>query len=114
MNDSELAARNRRVFGAIALGTGLPIVLGVALNFLRPDLIAATLAHTFGYVWVTFNLALTLVGTALQLAAALIGFKTRVRRGLFGFAMFCLTTLPLLFSLLFGPIVFAFMYGDAR
>lgn len=101
---------NRRIATAIALGV-LPLALWVVLNFMRPDLIAPMLDHVFGYVITAVELLLVSLGVLVFLVAGLqTGSGTRIGLQIAGFL---LCTLPALFLVLFGPIVFAFMYGNA-
>ena len=99
---------HRNIAAAIALGCA-PLVLAVVLNFMRPDLIAPMLDHIFGYVLVATTTVLVMGGVLVQLVAAL-QTSTGTRIGL-SVAAFLLLTLPALGLVLFGPIVFAFMYG---
>ncbi len=101
----------RPVVGAIALGIGVPAVLALVLNYMRPDLIAPMLGHEFGYRLVLIEKFLCLAATTLYLAATLMQFKTRTPRVLLALAGGLFFTLPALLGVLFGPIVFAFMYG---
>ncbi len=97
--------------GAAVLG-GLPIGLFLVLNYLRPDLMAPMLDHVFGRAFVAAVLLLTTGGTGCYLLAALARFQSRTPRVLVGLAgLAC--TLPALALVLFGPIVFAFMFGNA-
>ena len=101
---------NRRIATAIALGV-LHLALWVVLNFMRPDLIAPMLDHVFGYVITAVELLLVSLGVLVFLVAGLqTGSGTRIGLQIAGFL---LCTLRALFLVLFGPIVFAFMYGNA-
>ncbi len=98
---------------ALVLGL-LPVALWLVLNFMRPDLLAPMLDHVFGYVATTVELLLVSGSLVAYLAAALQERAgARVGLQLVGVLLF---TLPAVFLVLFGPIVFAFMYGgiDAR
>ncbi|MDP1826166.1 MAG: hypothetical protein Q8L48_23065 [Archangium sp.] len=98
-----------RIATAIALGV-LPLALWTVLNFMRPDLMAPMLSHVFGYVLSGVELLLTSLGVLVFLVAGLqTGAGTRIGLQIGGFL---LCTLPALFLVLFGPIVFAFMYGN--
>jgi hypothetical protein len=102
---------HRRLATAIALGV-LPLALWVVLNFMRPDLIAPMLDHVFGYVITAVELLLVSLGVLVFLVAGLqTGSGTRIALQIAGFL---LCTLPALFLVLFGPIVFAFMYGNVH
>jgi hypothetical protein len=57
----------RPVAGALSLGLGLPLLLALVLNQLRPDLIAPMLDHPFGYWLVFVERVLCLGATALYL-----------------------------------------------
>jgi hypothetical protein len=100
---------NQRIAFALVLGCA-PLGLWVVLNFMRPDLIAPMLNHVFGYLITLVELLLVLGGIALYLAAALQrGSGAKIGLGIAGLL---LCTLPALFLILFGPIVFAFTYGN--
>lgn len=102
---------NRRVVTAIALGV-LPVGLWTMLNFMRPDLMAPMLDHVFGYVITGVELLLVSLGVLGFLVAGLqTGAGTRIGLQIGGFL---LCTVPALFLVLFGPIVFAFMYGNVH
>ena len=77
---------------------------------MRPDLIAPMLNHVFGYAITMAELLLVLGGAAMYLAAALQrGNGAKIGLGIAGLL---LCTLPAVFLILFGPVVFAFMYGN--
>ena len=99
------------VAAALALGLGIPTALAVAVTYLRPDLVAAMMGHVFGPTLVLAVMLLCLCATGLYLVAALAKFKSRTPRVLISIATALIFTLPALVGILFGPIVFAFMYG---
>ncbi len=102
-------AANRRIAVAITLGC-IPLVLAVVLNFLRPDLMRPMLGHVYGYGLMGAELMLIVGGMCIFVVAALQrGWGTRVGVALAGLA---LCTFPAVLLLLFGPIVFAFMFGN--
>jgi hypothetical protein len=103
----------RLVLGALSLGLGLPIVLALVLNLMRPDLVAPMLDHQFGYLLVLAESVLCVGATGLYLVATLVRFQTRTPRVLISIAAALFCTLPALAGILFGPIVFALMYGRA-
>jgi len=101
---------NERIVFALVLGCA-PLGLWIVLNFMRPDLIAPMLNHLFGYAITMAELLLVLGGAAMYLAAALQrGSGAKIGLGVAGLL---LCTLPAVFLILFGPIVFAFIYGRA-
>ena len=109
--DREDAPRlsNERIVYAVLLG-GAPLGLWIVLNFMRPDLIAPMLKHLFGFAISMAELLLVLGGIALYLVAALQrGSGAKIGLGLAGLL---LCTLPAVFLILFGPVVFAFLYGN--
>jgi hypothetical protein len=102
---------NRRIVTAVALGV-LPLGLWTMLNFMRPDLMAPMLDHVFGYVITGVELLLVSLGVLVFLVAGLqTGSGTRIGLQIAGFL---LCTLPALFLVLFGPVAFAFMYGNVH
>lgn len=104
------ASQGLAIAGALVLG-GLPILLFVVLNFMRPDLMRPMLDHVFGYVWVAAVTSFTVGSTGLYLVGALVRFQRRTPRVILALGgLAC--TLPALLLVLFGPIVFAFMYGN--
>lgn len=93
---------------AVILGS-LPFALALALSYLRPDLIAPMLQTTYGYVMISVVTLLVMLSTA---AYVLVGTsESRGARIGVTIAIFVLGTLPALLLVLFGPIVFAFMFG---
>jgi hypothetical protein len=91
--------------------TVLPPGLFVVLTFLRPDLIRPMLDHLFGYVLVSVTTVLSLLGgvlVGLWSLGTLESKGLRLTSGLLG-VVGC--TLPALFLILFGPIVFTFLFG---
>lgn len=86
-----------------------PFSLAVVLNYLRPDLVAPMLDHVFGQVLVPSVVLFVGVSTLVYLFAAFRGGKLRIGLTV---AASLLCTLPALFAVLFGPIVFAFMFGN--
>ena len=107
----EAGRKLRPIVGSLSLGLGLPVLLALVLNYMRPDLIAPMLDHEFGYRLVLVEKFLCLGATALYLVATLAKFKTRTPKVLVVIAGVLFFTLPALLGILFGPIVFAFMYG---
>lgn len=96
---------------AVAL-MAAPIPLWFVLNYLRPDLVAAMLDHPSGSLVSIAELALTGLGLLVGLLAIFaLGEKRGVRIALVVGA-WILCTLPALFLVVFGPIVFAFMFGN--
>lgn len=104
-------SRTRRVVGALVLGMGLPLLLALVLNALRPDLVAPMLDHEFGQVLVAVERLLCFAATSVYLVAALVPFRTRTPRIVLTITGCLCFSIPALLGVLFGPIVFAFMYG---
>ncbi|HYV49807.1 MAG TPA: hypothetical protein VFA20_33355 [Myxococcaceae bacterium] len=100
----------RKVVGAVALGSVLPLALAAVLGALRPDLMMPMLRHVFGYAVTGLVGLLSVAATALYLLASL-GFQSRAPRIAITLAGFFLCTLPALLAILFGPIIFAFAFG---
>lgn len=101
------------LIGAMVLGFGLPWGLGMALNSLRPDLMGPMLQHLFGLLLMLVEVVLCLGATATYLTAATVNFKSRTPRVVLTLAGALIFTLPAMLGVLFGPIVFAFLYGPA-
>ncbi len=96
------------IVSAVVTGCS-PLVLWTVLNFLRPDLVGAMLDHEFGYVVTRAEVVLVIGGTLVFVLAGLQ--KKGARVGIWiGGVLLC--TLPALFLVLFGPIIFTFMYGQ--
>lgn len=99
---------------------GTPLVLALMLNLLRPDLVAPMRRHLFGLLVamgiVTFSLAAGGIATLSSFwvnRAAPVGEPGRYwRLAVSGLLPFLLCTLPAMFVALFGPIVFALVFGD--
>ena len=98
---------------AVFLG-GAPLALAFVLNYLRPDLMQAMLDHVFGYHLVTMTSLLCEGGPAILLGSVAVTpapRKVLVTRIAASFAFtFCF--LPAIAAVLFGPVVFAFMFGN--
>lgn len=97
-------------FGALP-GFGLPALLAFVLNLMRPDLMQPMLDHVFGYALVAAIALLSTLGTALYGLGFGGNFKTRTARVILIVCTALFVTLPTIFAMLFGPIVFAFMFG---
>lgn len=102
-----------RPWVAPAVVTALPPGLFVTLSFLRPDLIRPLLDHVFGYGFVAATTALTLLGGVLVGVSSLGALESKGLRLTAGLLGFVGCTLPALFLILFGPIVFALRFGAA-
>ena len=88
-----------------------PMALWFVLNYLRPDLVQAMLDHQFGYVVSLAEFALVGAGTGLALYGLTAkGDRPGVQAALIVVAGLFFT-LPAHLLVLFGPIVFAFMFG---
>jgi hypothetical protein len=101
------------IAGIIVMGACLapPAIMLVGLSFARPDLIRPMLDHVFGY------LILGIVGVLWLAQGLIVGFSwmREVRLGLrigITAGSVALCTLPMVFLILFGPIVWAFMFGN--
>jgi hypothetical protein len=99
---------NFRLFLGIVLGC-LPLGLWLALNYVRPDLIAPMLQHVFGYAITAVELLCVLGGLVVYVVAATQ--RTAGARIGISIAAFFVCTLPAALMMIFGPVVFAFMYG---
>ena len=99
------------LLGAGAIQT-MAFPLALVLNFMRPDLMKPMLDHVYGYLLVLVIAVLTGVGTAVTLfVISAKQEKVGLQLGL-SVGAFFLCTLPSVFLVLFGPIVFAFMFGN--
>lgn len=108
---------NRSPFAAMAggaLGLGIPLALFLILNFMRPDLIKPMLDHIFGYALLSVVLLLGLIASTLYGFAFTGEFKSAAPRVVMIVCAVLFCTLPSMFIMLFGPIVFAFMYGQVH
>ena len=105
--------QTRRVLLAVGFGLLLPFGVMQVLIYLRPDLVGPMLDHEFGYRPIQLERALAFAATATYLFAALKNFESRAWRRLVIAAGAVFFTLPLLLAELFGPIVFAAMFGGA-
>ncbi len=94
-----------------ALTVVLPPGLFVVLTFMRPDLMRPMLDHVFGYTLVGTVSVLTLLGGTLVGVSSLGTLESKGLRLAAGLVGFVACTLPALFLVLFGPIVFTFLYG---
>jgi hypothetical protein len=111
----------RRLLMIVAAYWGaLPIVMAIALNYLRPDLVAAPSENVFAPIVTALFFLLDGLGTAIMMVGWwLLGLQDQKRTavcvlevvvGVFPI-LFCF--LPAIAIVLFGPIVYAFMYGGA-
>lgn len=101
-----------RRFVPAAAAFVLPFGLFAVLNFMRPELMQAMLDHVFGYLVPAIVVPLTVVGALAQFLVVVVRGENRAVRTLIAIAAFLLCTLPALSLVLFGPIVFAFMFGN--
>jgi len=92
----------------------LPFALFLTLNYLRPDLLQPMLDHAFGYALVFSVMPLTVLGALAQVLVVVVRGENQTARTLIAIAGFLLCTLPALFLVLFGPVVFAFMFGGVE
>jgi hypothetical protein len=95
---------------APALSFVTPYALFLVLNFLRPDLMQPMLDHVYGFMLVRLTVLFSTLGAVLA-GLANYAVKAPWARVLLGLASVFLGTLPALFLVAFGPIVFAFMFG---
>jgi hypothetical protein len=96
----------------LAIGQALmPISVFFFLNYLRPDLMQPMLDHVFGYLLVALIGGLAFGGGGAFLAATAFTLSTRGVVAL-SIARALLCTLPAILLVVFGPIVFAFMFGN--
>jgi len=96
--------------GAFVLGT-LPVSLFFVLNFLRPDLMGPMLDHPAGRTYVPAVASSAGLSLLFYLLAVAGPFRARWPRVLLYVAGGVVTSLAFLVAL-FGPIVFALLYGD--
>jgi hypothetical protein len=111
LSESEVSKpqRSSRTRVLVALGVGLlpPLLLMLALNFLRPDLMTPFLSSELGHSLIQLESFLVVAGTLCFLGAALGRFKGRTGPVLLWVAGLLGGSVPALFLILFGPIVTA-------
>ncbi|MFT3708318.1 MAG: hypothetical protein QM817_11750 [Archangium sp.] len=100
------------VLAGVGLGAGLPIALFLTLNFMRPDLMQPMLDHVYGYTLIGAESLLWLIASALYAVAFSAEFKSRVSQIILIVCAVLFCTIPSLLGILFGPVVFAFLYGN--
>jgi hypothetical protein len=98
----------RAVITSVVWGMS-PVSLFFVLNYMRPDLMAPMLDHVFGYTLARGVGLVVLISTVIYVFAL---FRTKRWRIALTIGGSLLCTLPALFAVLFGPIVFAFMFGN--
>ncbi len=94
-----------------ALSTTIaPVTFALVLNYLRPDLMQPMLDHIFGYLIFAVISLLGVGGAGVVILVAVFKKSVPATVGTWlGSLVLC--TFPAVFLVLFGPIVFAFMYG---
>lgn len=102
------AEMNFRIGLGVTIGS-VPLVVALALNFLRPDLMSPMLQQVFGYGLSALVMLFIIGGFAVYIAAA----QQRSSGARIGISVagFFVCTLPAILMMVFGPIVFAFLYG---
>jgi hypothetical protein len=100
---------NFRIGLGVAIGC-IPLAVALLLNVLRPDLVKPMLQHIFGYTLGAVTLLCIIGGFVVYIVAA--QQKSSGARIGISVAGFFVCTLPAIAMMLFGPVVFAFMYGS--
>ena len=96
----------------IALGTGVPLALALAMTALRPELLGAMTRHWDGWLLIGLEVLMWLAGTGFYLVASLRDFRSGAPRIALSVAGFALCTLRALLVLLFGPAFFRSWHGS--
>ena len=109
----QAVARSRmpRVAMALGFGLGIPAVLQLALNYLRPDVMTPYLRDGHGLVILTVAFAIAAIGAGLYVLVVLEVPGTRFKRIVVAVVGALLFTMPALFIILFGPIVSVMLRG---
>lgn len=109
MNESQKLIRTA---SALMLGYGVPFLVFNFVNFMRPDLIQPMLDHLFGYALIGALVALASFTTSLYGFAMTVPFTRDWPRVLLIFCGIVFGTIPSIFGIFFGPIIYAFMFGN--
>jgi|SRR6185312_11130628 len=109
----QAVARSRmpRVATAIGFGLGIPGALQLALNYMRPDIMESYLHDGPGLAWLSIASVIAAIGTGLYVLVALEIPGTRTKRIVVTVLGALFFTLPAVFTILFGPILAAFLRG---